>query len=58
MTPANAAFKRALLDEGIYGFIRLPLLHVAPPLVIDEAELRDGFDRVGRAMSATLDKQF
>ena len=41
MTPANAAFKRALLDEGIYGFIRLPLLHVAPPLVIDEAELRD-----------------
>ena len=58
MTPANAAFKRALLDEGIYGFIRLPLLHVAPPLVIDEEELRDGFDRVGRAMSATLDEQF
>ena len=42
------AFKRALLDNGVFGLVRPPLLHTAPPLVINEAELRDGFDRVGR----------
>jgi len=53
---ALPAFKRALLDNGVFGLVRPPLLHTAPPLVINEAELRDGFDRVGRALSV-LDKQ-
>ena len=48
--PAVAPFKKALLDEGIYGFMRPPVLHSAPPLVISEAELREGFARVDRAL--------
>lgn len=32
-----------------------PFLHTAPALVINEDELRDGFDRVDRALY-TLDK--
>jgi len=49
--PAVKPFKRALLDEGVYGLVRPPLLHTAPPLVIDEPTLRDGFARVDRALS-------
>ena len=48
--PAIGAFKRAMRDEGIYGMFRPPQLHCAPPLVISEAELRDGFDRLDRAL--------
>ena len=57
--PPHAAvkpFRRALLDEGVYGLVRPPLLHSAPPLVIDEPTLRDGFARVDRALSV-LDKE-
>ena len=50
------AVARALLDEGVYGLVRPPLLHSAPPLVIDEPTLRDGFARVDRALSV-LDKE-
>jgi len=56
MSPAVPAFKEALAAEGVYGFVRPPLLHAAPPLVISEAELRDGFDRVDRALDV-LDTQ-
>lgn len=52
--PAIAAFKRALSEEGLYGLVRPPYLHCAPPLVISEDELRDGFERVHRALD-TLD---
>jgi len=57
--PPHAAvkpFKRALADEGIFGLVRPPLLHAAPPLVISEEELRDGFARVHRALSV-LDRE-
>jgi len=54
--PAVTPFKRALSDEGIYGFVRPPFLHTAPPLVVSEEELRDGFDRVDRALD-TLDEK-
>ena len=46
------AFKAALLDEGIISLFRNCMLHVAPPLVISEAELRDGFERVHRALAS------
>lgn len=58
VTPRNAEFKQALLRNGVYGLLRMPLVHVAPPLVITEDELRDGFDRVSRSISETLDKDF
>jgi len=35
--------------------VRAPHLHVAPPLVISEEELLDGFDRQDRALHV-LDK--
>merc|ERR1719506_2295562 len=54
--PAVAPFKKALLEEGIYGMVRAPYMHTAPPLVITEAELREGFARVDRALLA-LDRQ-
>lgn len=58
MTERNLEFKKAMLDEGMYGLLRLPLVHVAPPLVITEDEMRDGFARIGRALDATLDRDF
>ena len=45
---------RALRDEGVFGLVRPPFLHCAPPLVVSEDELHDGFDRVDRALD-TLD---
>lgn len=48
--PAVGAFRQAMRDEGIYGLLRTPFVHCAPPLVINEEELRDGFARVDRAL--------
>lgn len=58
VTPRNAEFKKALAEEGVYGLLRLPLVHVAPPLIIEEDQLRDGFARVSRALERTLDRDF
>lgn len=44
-------FKNALVDNGIYGLVRPPYLHCAPPLVISADELKDGFQRVTRSLS-------
>ena len=45
-----AAFKQAMLDEGIISLFRNCILHVAPPLITTEPELRDGFQRMHRAL--------
>jgi len=50
MAPAAAILKQALIDNGIYGLFRPPFLHCAPPLVISEGELLDGFQRVDEAL--------
>jgi len=47
-------FKKAYTENGLIGLIRPPHLHVAPPLVINQHELMDGFDRMDRALY-TLD---
>jgi adenosylmethionine-8-amino-7-oxononanoate aminotransferase len=54
--PQAAAFKAALKEEGVFNFLRLPLLHITPPLIINEEELRDATRRVSKALSQTLDK--
>jgi len=45
------AFKKAFNAEGLIGFLRPPQVHCAPPLIISESELRDGFERLDRALS-------
>lgn len=56
--PAHEAFhkyKRAYKDAGLIGLHRYPHIHCAPPLVISAVELRDGFDRLDRALSVLDD---
>jgi len=58
-TPVNKAFveyKKAFNDNGLIGLLRPPLLHVAPPLIITEEELADGFERLDKALD-TLDRE-
>merc|ERR1740129_982351 len=45
-----ANFKKAFNREGLIGFVRPPQVHCAPPLIISEAELLDGFARLDRAL--------
>jgi len=48
------AFRKAMFENGLWGLFRPPLLHCAPPLIITEPELRDGFERLDKALK-TLD---
>ena len=50
LNPAFGEFKKALMDEGIYGFVRPGVFHTAPPLVVTHEQLDDGFARVDRAL--------
>jgi taurine---2-oxoglutarate transaminase len=54
-TKALLEYKKAYAENGLIGLVRYPLLHVAPPLVISEEELLDGFERQDRALE-TLDR--
>lgn len=47
---AAARLKSEMLSQGLIGLFRPPFLHCAPPLVITEAELRDGFQRLDRSL--------
>lgn len=53
-SPKTQAFRRAMFEHGLWGLFRPPLLHCAPPLVITEDELREGFSRLDQSL-ATLD---
>ena len=53
--PAVPAFKAALLENGISGFVRPPLLHCAPPLVTSADELKEGFSRIDKALTVLDD---
>jgi len=47
---AIASFRAALRQNGLYGFVRPPMFHCAPALVIEPAELEDGFRRADMAL--------
>lgn len=49
---AIAIFRAALREHGLYGFVRPPMFHCAPALVIQPEELEDGFARADRALEA------
>jgi len=44
--------KQAMNDEGLIALFRQTLVHVAPPLITTEEELRDGFERMDRALTS------
>ena len=48
-------YKKAYHENGLVGLHRYPHIHCAPPLVINERELMDGFDRLDRAISVLDD---
>merc|ERR1711966_517544 len=48
---AVLTLRKGLKDNGLYGLLRPPFVHCAPPLVIQPAELEDGFDRLDRALA-------
>lgn len=50
--PAMAALNQAFLDEGLFTLVWAGTFFCNPPLTITEAELRDGFARIGRALTA------
>jgi len=47
---AVAAFRQSLRENGIYGFVRPPMFHCAPALVIQPDELEEGFRCVDKAL--------
>ena len=52
---AFVEYKKAYTAQGLIGLLRPPHLHIAPPLIISEDELLDGFDKNDKALY-TLDE--
>jgi taurine--2-oxoglutarate transaminase len=55
-SPKANEFKAALKHHGVFGLLRLPLVHITPPLVINEEQLRDAMARVSAALNDSFDK--
>lgn len=49
-------YKKAYRENGLSGLHRYPHIHSAPPLIITESELLEGFDRLDRAISVLDDE--
>lgn len=43
-------FKAKLLENGIFTWVRSPVFHLAPPLIIKENELNLAFDKIDDAL--------
>jgi len=54
-TEATQAYAKAFNEVGLIGLFRPPVIHVAPPLIINEAELKEGFEKQHEALDV-LDK--
>jgi taurine--2-oxoglutarate transaminase len=52
-SPEMAALGRAFRDMGLYTFVRWNTFFTNPPLVIDEAQLDEGFATIDRALAVT-----
>jgi taurine--2-oxoglutarate transaminase len=48
-----AALGKAFREQGLYTLVRWNSFYTNPPLCITEAELREGFDIIDRALSIT-----
>ena len=52
-SPEMTALGRFFRDEGLYTFVRWNYFFTNPPLSITEAELREGFAIIDRALTIT-----
>ena len=52
-SPEMAALGKFFREEGLYTFVRWNYFFTNPPLSITEAELREGFAIIDRALAAT-----
>jgi taurine--2-oxoglutarate transaminase len=52
-SPEMAALNKFFRKEGLYTFVRWNYFFTNPPLSITEAELREGFDIIDRALAHT-----
>jgi len=43
--------KQSMTERGLFGLFRSPMMHICPPLVISEAELREMFSRIRGVLS-------
>lgn len=48
-------YKKAYAENGLVGLHRYPHIHCAPPLIVTEYELLDGFSRLDRALTVLDD---
>lgn len=48
--PVIGEFKKRLLKNGIFMWVRSPVLHIAPPLIITEKELNTAFEGIDDAL--------
>jgi len=51
LPPAALEVKRSMKANGLIGLFRSPLMHICPPLVITEEELREMFRRLDRVLT-------
>ena len=53
------AFKQALSEENIYTFVRPGgIIHSNPPFIITDEQIKEGFGKISRALSRTVDLTF
>jgi taurine--2-oxoglutarate transaminase len=52
-SPEMQALGRELRENGLYTFVRWHTFFTNPPLSIAEAELREGFEIIDRALAVT-----
>jgi taurine--2-oxoglutarate transaminase len=50
-SPEMAALSKFFRDEGLYTLVRWNYFFTNPPLPITEAELREGFSVISRALA-------
>ena len=46
----SADFKKDLIDSGVFGFMRPPVMHWAPPLIITDEQINDTVDKIDAAL--------
>merc|ERR1712110_1336824 len=51
LPPEALIVKKAMRDRGLFGLFRSPMMHICPPLVITEPELRELFRRIDGVLS-------